>query len=41
MKKIYSQPELQVENFEVEDIITDSLTDPVPGANGTPITPVN
>lgn len=32
MKKIYEQPEMKVETFEVEDIITDSSYDtPIDG----------
>lgn len=36
MKKIYEMPDIQVQPFEVEDILsTSTLTPPVPGGNGT------
>lgn len=31
--KVYEQPEIQVEKFEVEDIITTSLENETPGAD--------
>ena len=32
MKKTYTQPEMQIETFEVEDIITTSSEDQTPNA---------